>query len=155
MEMEIDNDRAVWCIVATFLPEANDGKGSAAFEPGTKVYCFPPNVSGAYESVKVIGAERRGGKLSSSHVAARDLASWSAEPVRNREVIRQISPPWDASSVSRGVAKGVAAWKSGGAWPAAEIREWNRAHAQTQVGPDTLFGRVRGMISKALGREDR
>lgn len=155
MEMEIDNDRAVWCIVATFLPEANDGKGSAAFEPGTKVYCFPPNVSGAYESVKVIGPERRGGKLATAHVAARDLASWSAEPVRNREVIRQISPPWDASSVSRGVAKGVSAWKSGGPWPAAEIREWNRAHAQTQVGPDTLFGRVRGLITKALGREDR
>jgi hypothetical protein len=153
MEKEIDNERAVWCIVATFLPDANDGSRAMPFEPGTQVYCFPPNISGAYESVKVIGPDKRSGKLSTVLVAARDLTSWRADAVRNREVIREISPPWDASSISRGVAKGVAAWKSGGPWPAAEIREWNRAHAQTQVGPDTLFGRVRGLISKALGRE--
>lgn len=154
MDNQIDHERAVWCIVATFLPEAVDAGRTLAFEPGTQVYCFPPNIGGAYESVKVIGREKRSGKLSSVLVAARDLTSWRAEPVRDREVIREISPPWDASSISRGVAKGVAAWKSGGPWPAAEIREWNRAHAQTQVGPDTLLGRVRGLISKALGREE-
>ena len=155
MEMEIDNERAVWCIVATFKPAPTDGTRTATFEPGTKLYCFPPNVSGAYESIRVIGRERRGGKLGSALVAAHDLVDWRGEAVRNREVIREISPPWDASEVSRGVAKGVSAWKSGGEWPAAEIREWNRANAQTQVGPDTLLGRVRGMISKALGRTDR
>lgn len=153
MENQIDNERAVWCILATFLPEAGDAGRGALFEPGSQVYCFPPNISGAYESVKVIGRDKRSGKLASMLVAARDLTSWRAEPVRDREVIREISPPWDASGISRGVAKGVSAWKSGGLWPAAEIREWNRAHAQTQVGPDTLLGRVRGLISKALGRE--
>ena len=155
MELDEDNERAVWCIVAKFLPELNDGKRVLPFEPGTDVYCFPPNISGAYESVKVIGFERRGGKLASALVAARDLTGWRAEPVRNREVIREISPPWDSSGISKGVAKGVSHWKSGGPWPAAEIREWNRAQAQTQVGPDTLFGRVRGLISKALGRDER
>lgn len=152
MEMEIENERAVWCIVATFLPQSNDPKRSVAFDAGSTVYCFPPNISGSYESVKVIGRDKRSGKLVSALVDARDLTSWRAQAVNNREVIREISPPWDAGGVSRGVAKGVSAWKSGGPWPAAEIREWNRAQAQTQVGPDTLFGRVRGLISKAMGR---
>ncbi|HEY2589285.1 MAG TPA: hypothetical protein VGI81_26305 [Tepidisphaeraceae bacterium] len=154
--MEIDTEterRAIYCIAATFLPQAADAKRASAFETGAKVYCFPPNIAGAYESVKAIGPALRGGKLSEALVPARDLTSWRAEVVRDAEVIRQISPPWDASEVSRNVAKGVAAWKSGGPLPAAEIREWNRAQATTQVGPDTLFGRVRGLIGKALGRE--
>ena len=154
--MELDTEterRAIYCIVATFLPQAAETKGANAFESGAKVYCFPPNVAGAYESVKAIGPALRGGKLSEALVAARDLTGWRAEVVRDPDVIRQISPPWDASEVSRNVAKGVAAWKSGGPLPAAEIREWNRANATTQVGPDTLIGRVRGLIGRALGRE--
>lgn len=155
--MEIDTEierRAVYCIVATFLPQTADADHANAFEPGSHVYCFPPNVAGAYESVKVIGpSPRGGGKFSEALVPARDLTSWRAEVIRDRDVIRQISPPWDASEISKNVARGVAAWKSGGDLPAAAIREWNRAHATTQVGPDTLLGRVKGLIGRALGRE--
>lgn len=154
--MESDNarQRGVYCIVATFLPQASEAAArTAPFESGAKVYCFPPNVAGAYESVKVIGPAGRSGKLSSALVAAHDLTSWRAEAVMDREVMEHIAPPWDASHVSRDVAKGVARWKSGGEFPSAEIREWNRARAKTQVGPDTLLGRVRGLFGKALGRE--
>jgi hypothetical protein len=154
IEIETETERrAVYCIVATFLPQSADPKRANAFEAGSKVYCFPPSLAGAFESVKAIGPGMRGNKLSEALVAARDLTSWRAEVVRDPEVIRQISPPWDASEVSRNVARGVAEWKSGGSWPAAEIREWNRLRATTQVGPDTLLGRVRGLIGKALRRE--
>lgn len=153
MGEESDQPRGVYCLVATYLPQAKDARSTPPYESGVTVYCFPPNLAGAYESVKVIGPAIRGGKLTESLVAAHDLTGWRAEAVRDRDVIRAISPPWDATEVSKNVAKGVAAWKAGGAWPAAEVREWNRANAQKQVGPDTLLGRVKGLLGKALGRE--
>ena len=153
MEMQDEKEPpAAWCIVATFRPEqATDRKG-APFDSGATVYCFPPNVSGAYETVKVIGADRFG-KFASGLVAARDLSDWAARPVHDPAVLPLITPPWDASQVSREVAEGIAAWKAGGPWPTLALRLWNRTHAQRQVGPDSLLGRVRQAIGKALGRE--
>lgn len=159
MELELEEEekeRSVWCIVAAVRPEpAGDGAtgGARTFEPATKVYCFPPVRGGAYESVKVVGTNRRTGKLVSAIVAARDLESWKAEPVKDPDVLQQIAPPWDSSDVSRGVAEGIASWKAGGPWPVAELREWNRLHAETVVGEGTLLTRLRNAVTRLFCRD--
>ena len=157
MELEEENSQAVWCLVATLrTDEAGGGagsKGARAFAPGCKVYCFPPMRSGAYESVKVVGPTRRGGKLAAEVVAADDLCDWKAERVADPEVLRQIAPPWDAGDVSCDVAKGIAGWKGGGPWPAAQLREWNRQNAQKRIGDGTLLSRVRETFTRLLGRD--
>ena len=155
MESDEENEsRAVWCVVATFRPESASERSGLRFEQGATVYCLPPNVSGAYETVKVIGPDRRSGKFGTALVPARDLADWRAAPVRDEAILPHISPPWDGTEVSRHAARGIAAWKSGGPWPTAELRLWNRSHAQTQTGPDSLFGRLRQVVTRALGRDE-
>lgn len=158
MELEGENDGVVWCLVATVSEDAapveSASRGARTFEAGTKVYCFPPVRGGAYESVKVIGPQRKSGKLVSAVVAAADLANWKAEPVHNTEVLEQISPPWDSSDVSKGVAEGIAAWKAGGHWPTAELRQWNRRHAEKHIGEGTLFNRLRNSVARIFGRQE-
>lgn len=155
--VEEEKEQSAWCIVAKVRPEqGGDGaasRGARLFEPGAKAYCFPPVRGGAYESVKVVGAHRRTGKLTSTVVAARDLDSWKAETVKDPDVLQQISPPWDDSDVSRGVAEGIAAWKAGGPWPVAELREWNRLHAETVVGEGSLLTRLRNAVTKLFCRD--
>lgn len=154
---EEEKEQSAWCIVAMVRPEpAGDGaasRGARLFEPGAKVYCFPPVRGGAYESVKLIGIHRRTGKLMSAVLAASDLESWKAESVKDPEALQQISPPWDNSDVSRGVAEGIAAWKAGGPWPVAELREWNRLHAETVVGEGTLLTRLRNAVTRLFSRD--
>ena len=156
LELEEEQPRGAWCLVAQVSDETAgaDGvaRGGRTFEPGARVYCFPPNRGGAYETVKVIGPHRRTGKLTAAVVAARELQDWKAEPVTEAQVLEQISPPWDSSEVSKGVAKGIADWKAGGQWPVAELREWNRKHAEKHVGEGTLITRLRNAVSKLLGR---
>jgi hypothetical protein len=157
MELELESESAVWCIVATLRgPSAGTagGRGACPFEAGSKLYCFPPMRSGAYESVKAIGPDPRSNKLVAAVVPASDLEKWQAEPVRSPQILRQIAPPWDASEVSRDLARGIAAWKSGGPWPAAELRKWNRLHAQTHVGVGSVFSRLRNAVTSLLGREN-
>jgi len=158
MTLELEEEKpCAWCVVAQILEHGcgADGvtRGGRTFEPGAKVYCFPPNRGGAYETVKVIGPHRKTGKLTAAVVAARELQNWKAEPITDAQVLQQISPPWDSSDVSKGVATGIAAWKTGGHWPVAELRDWNRKHAEKHVGEGTLITRLRNAVTKLLGRE--
>lgn len=155
IELEDQTERPIWCIAASIVANHQadtSGRGARLFEPGTKVYCFPPVRGGAYESVKVVGPNRRTGKLVSAVVPATDLEKWRAEPVKDAEVLQQIAPPWDASSVSQGVAEGIAAWKAGGPWPVKELREWNRLHAEKVVGGGSLLTRLRNALARFFGR---
>lgn len=158
MELEEEQSRGAWCLVARIACDGGAAepasRGARTFEPGARVYCFPPNRGGAFESVKVIGPHRKTGKLTTAVVDARELQNWKAEPVTDSEVLEQVSPPWDSSEVSKGVARGIADWKSGGQWPVAELREWNRKHASTHVGPGSILSRLRTGISRLLGREE-
>lgn len=158
MTLELDEEKpTAWCIVAQISADGSGAdelaRGGRTFEPGAKVYCFPPNRGGAYETVKVIGPHRKSGKLTAAVVPARELNNWKAEPVTDSQVLQQISPPWDSSDVSKGVATGIAAWKTGGQWPVAELREWNRKHAEKHVGEGTLITRLLNAVNKLLGRE--
>lgn len=154
--MELDEEKGevktVWCIVATVITNGQASKGTRNFEPGTKVYCFPPSRSGSYESVKVVGPDRKSGKIVSAVVSAGDLENWRAEEVINVEVLQQISPPWDSSDVSKGVAEGIAAWKAGGHWPVLELRRWNRSRAEVVVGEGTLLRRMKNGLLRLLGK---
>lgn len=151
LEEEKQSAKTVWCIVATV---GRDGSGGGArnFEPGTKVYCFPPMRGGAFESVKVVGPDRRSGKLVAAVMKAGDLENWKAESVVNAEVLQQIAPPWDSSDVSRGVAEGIAAWKAGGHWPILELRRWNRSRAETVVGEGSIFHRLWNLLLRVVGK---
>jgi len=155
MELELDgkDDKSddtpsAWCLTATV-----GAQGTRAFQPGTTVYCFPPVRGGAYESVKVAGPHRRTGTIVTAVVAASDLETWKAESIVNTEVLAQISPPWDGSEISRGVAEGIVAWKAGGAWPAIELRKWNRQRAHRVVGEGNILSRFRNGILRLLGRQ--
>jgi hypothetical protein len=158
IDLEEETPRGAWCIVAQISGDGqgvdSGTRGARTFEPGAKVYCFPPNRGGAYESVKVIGPHRKTGKLTAAVVPVQELANWKAEPVTEAQVLEQISPPWDSSDVSKGVAQGIAAWKSGGQWPVAELRQWNRKYAATHVGAGSLVSRLRSAVSRLLGRDE-
>jgi hypothetical protein len=147
----------IWCVAARVAPYPHMAAGAKPaprpFEAGAVVYCFPPNVAGAYESVKVVGPSRRESKWISATLSAAELVDWRAQTTRDANLIAHLSPPWDATQISRDVAKGIAAWKQGGPCPTAELRLWNRSHAQTQTGPSTLLGRLRSAVSKILPRE--
>jgi len=158
MELEEEQPRGAWCLVAQLTCDGTSADGASrwtrTFEPGAKVYCFPPNRGGAFESVKVIGAHRKTGKLTAAVIDARELQNWKAEPVTEPQVLEQIAPPWDSSEVSKGVAKGIADWKAGGHWPVAELRQWNRKQASIHVGPGSLLARLRTLLARMLGRDE-
>lgn len=158
MELLEENEDAVWCVVARVCGNHKSepgGRGARLFESGATVYCFPPVRGGAYESVKVVGPDRRTGKLISAVIAASDLEEWRAEAIQDPQVLEQISPPWDASKVSRGVAEGIAAWKAGGPWPTVELRQWNRRHAEKVVGEGTVFKRLRSALARLFKRPEQ
>jgi hypothetical protein len=156
MGLELENDRGIWCLIAMVGEESPGAdrttKHSRPFAPGMKVFCFPPTVAGAYESVKAVGPDRRTHRFITAVVATRDLTDWTAERVRDPRVIPLISPPWDPGEISRGVAKGIASWKTGGPFPSAELREWNRAHVQTDTGGNSVLKKVRHTVDRLLGR---
>ena len=142
--LDPDKPKGVWCITATIIGEAGSARGN--FDAGATVYCLPPMRGGAFESVDVIGAHRKSGKLVAAVVAVNDLDRWKATVVADSEVREQISPPWDASHVSQGVAEGIVAWKAGGPWPVGELRVWNRSRAQKVVGEGSLMTRLKNKI---------
>lgn len=150
MDLEdlLEKDKA-WCIVAR-VGDARPADG--AFEPGALVYCMPPVRGGAFETVKVVGRHRKTGKLVSEVVPARDLEKWKVEVVSSREVLEQISPPWDSTGISQRVAEGIVAWIQGGPWPALELRQWNRQRAEKIVGEGTGVSRFRSFLSRLFGR---
>ena len=151
MELETEDQDWAWCLVAK-LSANGTGRGARAFAPGAQVYCFPPVLGGAYETVKVIGPSARSGDWVSAVVAARDLEEWKAQSVRDTQILAHIAPPWDASDTSRGVAEGIAQWKAGGPWPLTAVREWNRLNAAKHVGGGTLLTKLRTAIGRFLGR---
>lgn len=153
MELQETEKDAAWCIVADVAANGTAANSAArSFEPGARVYCFPPNRGGAYESVKVIGPHCRTGKLVAATLPARELEKWKCESISSAEVLQQIAPPWDCSDVSRDVAEGIAAWKSSaGPWPAGPLREWNRRNAEKHVGPGTWLARLRSFIARLFG----
>jgi len=143
----------VWCIVAKVV-DSDDGSNRAGdLQPGSNVYCFPPMRGGAFESVEVIGAHRKTGKLVDAVIAAADLTEWQALTVTEPLVLERISPPWDSSHVSQNVAEGIVAWKAGGHWPASDLRVWNRSRAERVVGEGSLFARLRGKFMGLFGKE--
>jgi hypothetical protein len=143
-----DQPKGVWCITAVVAGEPGSSKGN--FDVGTTVYCLPPMRGGAFESVDVFGPHRKTGKLISAVVAVNDLDRWNAKLVSEPEVRERISPPWDSSHVSQGVAEGIVAWKAGGPWPVGELRVWNRSRAQKVVGEGSLLTRLK---NKLFGRD--
>jgi hypothetical protein len=143
-----DQPKGVWCITAVVAGEPGSTKGN--FDVGATVYCLPPMRGGAFESVDVFGLHRKSGKLVSAVVAVNDLDGWKAATVSEPELREKISPPWDSSHVSQGVAEGIVAWKAGGAWPVGELRVWNRSRAQKVVGEGSLLTRLK---HKIFGRE--
>jgi len=148
-----EESTGAWCIVATLGGGVN-GRRAGAFDVGATVYCLPPMRGGAFESVEVIGPDRKKGKLTASVVAAADLENWKAMNVTDPVVLEKIAPPWDSSHVSRNVAEGIVAWKSaGGAWPVNELRIWNRSRAERVVVEGSLLTRIRGKFMGLLGRE--
>jgi hypothetical protein len=153
LEDDLDTPKGVWCIIATVIESHETTPRAGSFDPGTKVYCFPPMRGGAFESVEVIGPHRKNGKLMASVIAATDLTDWKAVNITDPEVLQHISPPWDNSHVSRNVAEGIVAWKSGGPWPIKELRIWNRSRAEKVVGEGSLLARVRGKFMSLFGKE--
>jgi|SRR5665213_2208590 len=139
-----DQPKGVWCITATVIGEPGSSRGN--FDAGVTVYCLPPMRGGAFESVDVFGPHRKTGKLVSAVVAVNDLDSWKAKMVTEPAVREQISPPWDSSHVSQGVAEGIVAWKAGGPWPVGELRVWNRSRAQKTVGEGSLLTRLKNKL---------
>jgi len=139
-----DQPNGVWCITAVIAGEPGSSRGS--FNAGQTVYCLPPMRGGAFESVDVIGRHRKSDKLVSAVVAVNDLDRWKSTIVADSDVREKISPPWDSSYISQGVADGIVAWKAGGAWPAGELRVWNRSRAQKVVGEGSLFTRLKNKL---------
>jgi hypothetical protein len=149
-----ETPKGVWCIVASIISNQQDGANRGGdLEPGSTVYCFPPMRGGAFESVEVVGPNRKTGKLAASVIAASDLTAWKALNVTDPAVLEQISPPWDSSHVSQNVAEGIVAWKAGGPWPVNELRIWNRSRAEKVIGEGSLLTRLRGKIMSLFGKD--
>ena len=110
---------------------------------------------GAFESVDVFGPHRKTGKLVSAVVAVNDLDRWKATLVAEPEVRERISPPWDSSHVSQGVAEGIVAWKAGGPWPVGELRVWNRSRAEGRRGRYASHASEEQVLWSRLNRRNR
>jgi hypothetical protein len=152
LDEDPEQPKGVWCIVATVVDEVGEGK-AGDLQPGAQAYCFPPMRGGAFESVEVIGPNRKSGKLGEAVIAAADLTGWKAANLTDPAVVELISPPWDSSHVSQNVAEGIVAWKAGGPWPVNELRIWNRSRAERVVGEGSIFARIRGKIMSLFGKE--
>ena len=153
LEEPPEEPKGVWCILAKVIDTDADSNRAAELQPGSTVYCFPPMRGGAFESVEVVGLHRKTGKLVDAVIAAADLTDWKATTVTDAPVLERISPPWDSSHVSQNVAEGIVAWKSGGHWPANDLRVWNRSRAQRVVGEGSLLARLRTKFLSLFGKE--
>ena len=142
--LEPDQPKGVWCITATLVGETGTNRNN--IDVGSTVYCLPPMRGGAFESVEVFGPHRKTGKLISAIFPVNDLDNWKAKTISDADAKEKISPPWDSSHVSQGVAEGIVAWKAGGPWPVGELRVWNRSRAQKVVGEGSLFTRLKNRL---------
>ncbi|MDB5354051.1 MAG: hypothetical protein JWN24_504 [Phycisphaerales bacterium] len=148
--MELEHDtriKGAWCFSArvTTKPADADEKrlGIDVFEPGSKVYCFPPARPEPSAEMKVIGFRRRSGKMTTETVFVRHLVDWRSEYVLDKDVREALSPPWDEDAESKDVAELVCEWhEHEGAWPSNQLREWNRSRVQKQVGAGPWYKRI-------------
>ena len=139
--------KGVWCISARVAakPALPDERrlGIDTFEPGTKVFCFPPTRPDADPEMKVVGPRKRSGKLATAMVFARHLTDWKADYALDRALIEILSPPWDEDFESHDVADQICHWREGvGDWPTTLLREWNRTRVQKTVGTGPWYKRA-------------
>lgn len=153
LEEPTEEPKGAWCLVAKVVDADVDSNRAGDLQPGSTVYCFPPMRGGAFESVEVIGPNRKTGKFGDALISAADLTDWQAINVTEPAILELISPPWDSSHVSQNVAEGIVAWKAGGHWPANDLRVWNRSRAERVIGEGSIFARLRGKIMGLFGKE--
>jgi hypothetical protein len=139
--------KGAWCISARVggkgLAEEERRLGLDNYEPGSKVYCFPPPRPDIESEMKVIGPRRRTGKYAIATVFAKHLIDWKADYVLDKNLIDQISPPWDEDAESHEVAERLCQWRDGsGEWPTLLLREWNRTRVQRTVGAGPWYKRA-------------
>ncbi|HZL34151.1 MAG TPA: hypothetical protein VFC78_02505 [Tepidisphaeraceae bacterium] len=139
--------KGVWCISARVSPKpAMDGErrlGIDAYEPGAKVFCFPPARPDPETEVKIIGPRKRTGKYAIATVLAKHLFDWRADYLLDRNLIPELSPPWDEDAESHDVADKLCQWREGiGEWPTQLLREWNRTRVQRTIGAGPWYKRA-------------
>ena len=147
--------KGVWCLVARVAskgPGANEKRlGYDQFQPGTQVYCIPPNRNDDDAEVKVFGYGKRFSRLVTTTLFAKHLKHWNAEYITDPKLLKVLSPPWDAKEDSQMLAFMVAQAREGAQWPAIELRDWNRTRAQRSTGGPGWLAQLRSSISTMLG----
>jgi hypothetical protein len=98
----------VWCVVANVREETPGGegdretrRGSKHFQPGAKVYCFPPLWGDGYQNVKVVGRHRGSHRYVTMVIDSQYLTNWRVELVYGPYVTREMKGYWDGTRKSR------------------------------------------------------
>src|SRR5437899_4858469 len=76
LEEPKEEPKGAWCLVAKVVDADEDSIRAGDLQPGSTVYCFPPMRGGAFESIEVIGPNRKTGKFVEAVISAADLTAW-------------------------------------------------------------------------------
>lgn len=106
---DANNIEFVWCLVGNVVKEHPYGveketrTGSKHFQPGAKVYCFPPKWGDGYEKIKVCGVPRKSQRFITVIMNSKLVTNWRLQKVYKRYVVDTmiIYGGWDETDFSK------------------------------------------------------